>query len=395
MNKLSRCLGILIAVLSILGCTANYKVNASETSMRHIIIFSNEISDSQSKELIIKKHGVSKIKDLKIINGIIANITEKQKEQLESEMDIVRIEKDLYVQALGKSSGSGSTTPTQPAQVIPWNVTTLKTSLGYSGNEGLGIKIAVIDSGIDLTHPDLKDNIKGGYNAINPKVSANDDYGHGTHVAGIIAAANNSIGVVGISSKASLYAVKVLDSMGGGYLSDLIEGIEWSVTNGMQIINMSLGVQDSLSLHDAIIKANQAGVVLVASAGNNPYGSIEYPAAYPEVISVAATDSNNEICALCPKGKIDISAPGVDIYSTYKGGTYRTLTGTSMAAPHISGTIAMMLLSNNKPDLNGDGKCTTEEVKKKLQSTAIDLGTPGMDDTFGAGLINAFRAVTE
>lgn len=283
--------------------------------------------------------------------------------------------------------------PVQPAQSVPWGISKIKADLVSNISTGSMIKIAVLDSGIDLTHLDLKENIMGGYNAISRKASASDDNGHGTHVAGVIAASNNSIGVVGVSSKSSLYAVKVLDSAGNGYLSDLIEGIEWSITNRMNIINMSLGVQDSQSLHDAIIKANQAGIVLVAAAGNRPYYPVDYPAAYPEVISVVSTNDNDQIDILCPRGKIDISAPGINIYSTFKGGSYSTLTGTSMAAPHVTGVVALLLSTPVKSDLNGDGKVTPLEVKQRLQSTATDLGVAGIDDTYGAGLLNAYQAI--
>ena len=385
------CNGLIIAGL--LGTLLVHKTNAEENGLRKIIVFDESF---QAKDNLIEKYGIRKIKDLPLINSASVHLTQKQEFQLKNEKGIIRIEDDLNVVALGKDI---STTPpvssiVAPPQIIPWGISRIKVPLLTGINSGTGIKLAVIDSGIELNHPDLKENIKGGYNAIDKKVSPTDDYGHGTHVAGIIAAQNNSIGVVGVSANVSLYSVKVLDSNGNGYLSDLIEGIEWSIKNGIQIINMSLGVTDSISLHDSITKANQAGIILVAAAGNNPYDVVKYPAAYQEVISVVATDSNDQIWYGCPKGKVDISAPGVDVYSTYKNGSYSNMSGTSIAAPHVAGAAALLLSNPLKSDLNGDGIISSIEIKQRLQDTAEDLGELGKDDTYGAGLLDIYDAIT-
>lgn len=379
-----------ILMLNFTVFTSNVK--AESKSMRKIVIFNKDIVDCNIKDTLLRKYGAVKIKELPLVNGFSVNLMSNQAESLRSETKILRVEDDVIVTAMGKNNPP---VPTQPAQTTPWGITKIKANLIPKSSTSSLVNIAVLDSGIDLSHPDLKDNIKGAYNAISRKVSANDDYGHGTHVAGIIAATNNSIGVVGVAPTANLYAIKVLNSVGNGYVSDLIEGIEWSITNGMNVINMSLGVSDSPALHDAIIKANQANIILIAAAGNNPNEMVKYPAAYPEVISVVATDYNDQISTVCPKGKIDISAPGVDIYSTFKYGNYSLSTGTSMAAAHVTGVTALLLSTTSKGDLNGDGKTTFLEVKQKLQSSAKDLGTIGIDDIYGAGLLDAYKAVTE
>ena len=159
----------------------------------------------------------------------------------------------------------------------------------------------------------MKNNIKGGYNAINPLKSANDDNGHGTHVAGIIAAENNSVGVIGAGPQIDLYAVKVLSRNGSGYLSDVIEGIDWAIANGIQVINMSLGTTGNVqSFHDAIARANEAGIVQVAAAGNDGL-AVNYPAAYSEVIAVSATDSSDIITSWSSRGaEVDLSAPRIE-----------------------------------------------------------------------------------
>jgi subtilisin family serine protease len=168
----------------------------------------------------------------------------------------------------------------------------------WATSRGTGVKVAVVDTGIDTTHPDLAANIKGGVSFVTRVSSYKDDNGHGTHVAGIIAAINNTIGVVGVAPNAQLYSVKVLDRTGSGTVSSVIAGIDWSAKNGMQVISMSLGTNtDFQSLHDAVDRAYLQGVVVVAAAGNDYGGPISYPAAYDNVIAVTATDSNNKIAS--------------------------------------------------------------------------------------------------
>jgi subtilisin/minor extracellular protease Epr len=319
-------------------------------------------------------------------------LTDEQEQRLKYEEGIVSVENDSMLYVLGKSTTEG-TTPTQPIQQIPWGISRVNGDLTQDISTGIGIKVAILDSGVDLAHHDLKNNIKGGYNVLSPRTAANDYYGHGTHVAGTIAAINNSIGSVGISSKASLYSVKILDDTGIGFLSDLVGGIEWAIKNRMQVVNISLACNDSKLLHDAVIKATQAGITIVAAAGNNPQNPVSYPAAYMEVISVAATDYYNQASTFSPKGKIDVCAPGVGIYSTYKGDSYDTMDGTSMAAAHVTGTVTLILACPHKSDTNGDGKITPLEVKQRLKDTSHDLGLPGMDDVYGAGLVDAYNAV--
>ncbi|PIW97468.1 subtilisin, partial [Candidatus Jorgensenbacteria bacterium CG_4_8_14_3_um_filter_38_10] len=196
-----------------------------------------------------------------------------------------------------------------------------------------------------------------------------------------------------------LYAIKVLDRNGSGYLSDVIEGIQWAVANNMQVVNMSLGTASNIqSFHDAVIAAKNAGIVTVAAAGNgggSTNESVIFPAAYPEAIAVSATDKSDVIASWSSRGpKVDLAAPGVSIYSTYKGTGYATLSGTSMAAPHVAGSAALVL---NIPvglyDANANGKWDPDEVQKKLQDRAKDLGTSGFDNLYGWGLVNAYNAV--
>jgi len=190
-----------------------------------------------------------------------------------------------------------------------------------------------------------------------------------------------------------------LNRNGSGFLSDVIEGIDAAIQRDLDIVNMSLGTSSNVqSLHDAIIRAKAAGLVVVAAAGNSG-GAVIYPAAYPEAIAISATDRANAIASFSSRGpEVDLAAPGVSIYSTYKGTGYRTLSGTSMASPHVAGSAALLLAaSRSNPGLcdtiRVNGVCDPDEVQAKLQASAIDLGIPGFDPLYGWGLVNAFRAI--
>lgn len=365
---------------------------------RMIVVFDKAHFNGAYTENIITKHSGTKIKDLDFVSGKVINISEKEAGKLAKEAGVLSVEKDAVVSIQVKTEKiSGGGDVSVQAQMLPWGVDRIDAEqVWLSGNTADTIKVAVIDTGISTKHPDLNANLKGGYNAINSRKSWNDDNGHGSHVAGIIAGINNAQGVVGVAHKADLYAVKVLGANGSGFMSDVIEGLGWAASNGMSVVNMSLGCAcDSVSLHTAVTNAYNAGVVIVAAAGNDPSAPVIFPAAYPEVIAVGATDSSDNIASFSSRGpEVDVSAPGVSIYSTYKGTGYATLSGTSMASPHVAGTAALIL---NTPvgvnDANLDGRWNPAEIQNKLQLTATDLGAVGYDNFFGWGLVNAYLAV--
>ena len=361
-----------------------------EQAARKIVVFKPGVEESE-KEAAIGKSGGRKIKPLRLINGEAVLLSKNAERALSKNSDVLRIDDDVVVEALAKAGAI------QPPQTLPWGINRVDAELVWpSGNSGDAVKVAVVDTGISADHPDLKNNIKGGYNAINPLKSWNDDNGHGSHVAGIIAALNNAIGTVGAAPLADLYAVKVLNRQGSGYLSDIIEGLDWDIANNMQVVNMSLGTSsDILSFREAVQRVNAAGFVQVAAAGNSG-GSVGYPAAYPEVIAVSATDSGDALASFSSRGpEVDLAAPGVGIYSAYKGTGYATLSGTSMAAPHVAGSVALVLSVpiSVAYDADFDGVWDPAEVQQKLQDRAVDLGVSGFDNLYGWGLINAFNAV--
>lgn len=368
----------------------------SELPQRKIVVFKQGVLSESEKDALIDNSGGAKIKDLKLINGKAALLSPKAEKALAKMPGVLRIDDDAAVEALTKGGASAKRVPSQPIETLPWGVDRIDAEKVWNTTAGDSIKVAVIDTGVELAHPDLAANIKGGYNAINPRRSANDDNGHGTHVAGIIAAADNEIGVIGVGHQINLYAVKVLDRNGSGYVSDVIEGLDWAIANGMQVVNMSLSAtSDIQSFREAVQRANAAGITQVAAAGNDG-NAVNYPAAYSEVIAVSATDKNDAIASWSSRGaEIDLAAPGVSIYSTYKGQTYKTLSGTSMASPHAAGAAALVLSVPDKCQylLDNISGCSPAEVQKRLEQTAKDLGAAGKDSLYGAGLVNAEAAV--
>lgn len=384
MNNIKTLKNFLPALLALLTVAALMlpALFAGAQQLRRIVVFSpDELNDAAKDELIARVGGV-KIKNLDLISAKVVLLPSKASERaLAQHPAVLRIDEDAEMHTL--------------AQVLPWGIDRIDAEMVWpTGNNADPIKVAVIDTGISAGHPDLAANIKGGVNTINPKKNWNDDNGHGSHVAGTVGALNNTVGVVGAAPLVDLYAVKVLNRQGSGFISDIIEGIQWAVNNGMQVANMSFGSSSDIqSMHDALIAAYNAGMVLVAAAGNSG-GAVGFPAAYQEVIAVSATDINNNLASFSSFGpEVDLAAPGVSIYSTYKGSAYATLSGTSMAAPHVTGSAALVL---NTPvglyDTDLDGAWDPSEVQQKLQDRATDLGDPGFDNLFGWGLVNAFNA---
>jgi len=390
-KKILVSLSILALSYASLGLvTVSAKSDPNSSTSRKIVVYQNGVSD-ETRDQILGKANTKRVKRFEnaFKADVLENLSEAEIKELKNNPAVLRVDNDAIatIQARDvREDARGGGNVIIQAQTLPWGISKIKANQVWpSGNTADPVKVGVIDTGISLSHPDLANNIKGSYNAINTRKSANDDNGHGSHVAGIIAALNNTTGVVGAAPKADLYAIKVLNAAGSGYISDVIEGIDWAISRNIKVINMSLGCDcDTQSLHDAVIRAKNAGVVVVAAAGNSG-GAVIYPAAYPEAIAVSATDSNDNLASFSSRGpEVDLSAPGVSIYSTYKGLGYATLSGTSMASPHVAGAAALVLGSHSGyiPD----------QVLGALESTATDLGSAGFDNLFGFGLINALLA---
>jgi subtilisin len=278
------------------------------------------------------------------------------------------------------------------SQVIDWGVHIVQAPSIWHATKGEGMKISVLDTGVDLTHPDLVGNIKAYVNFTTPNVQdATDRQGHGTHCAGVIAAIDNQQGIIGIAPSAELYIAKVLGDDGSGGMDSISRGVDWAIAQGVDVISMSLGcsTDPGPSLHDGIKRARAAGIVIVAASGNEST-SCGWPAAYDEVIAVGAVDQALDKASFSNFSKeVDIAAPGVNILSTYMNGGYAKLSGTSMATPIVAGVIALIQSFARRNGI----KATPDMMIAMINQRSVDLGTAGHDDNFGNGLINVFKLV--
>ena len=306
-------------------------------------------------------------------------------------------------------------TPSDPAWASQYGPVKIQAPQAWEITTGsISVTLAVIDTGIDLNHPDLASQIwqnpgetpaNGvdddgdgyvddwrGWDFVNGDNQPQDDSGHGTHVAGIAAAAgDNNTGIAGIAWNVRLMPLKVLDRSGEGTNTDLALALRWAADHHADIINLSLGDSNpDPVMEEAVDYAYAHGVTVVAAAGNSSSSGVLYPAVYTNTIAVAATDSSNRVAGFSSYGpEVDLAAPGVGIYSTYwnifSGSTYGTLSGTSMAAPHVAGVAALLagLPQFNSPDT----------IRLALESTALDLGAPCRDPYYGLGLAQAFAAL--
>jgi type VII secretion-associated serine protease mycosin len=273
-----------------------------------------------------------------------------------------------------------------------WALPKTRTTDAWPQSTGAGVTVAVIDTGVDAGHPDLAGQVLPGIDFVTDTQGVSTDpNGHGTHVAGIIAAlTDNSLGVAAVAPDAKILPVRVLDAAGNGYASDAAAGVVYAADHGADVINLSFGsATRSGTLSAAIDYARDQGVVVVAAAGNGrAKGSpVTYPAADPGVIAVAATDSSDKIASYSSMGNyIDVAAPGSDIVSTYPAGTgYATMFGTSMAAAHVAGIAALVI--SHQPGL------TPDEVDAAISGYAVDLGPRGRDRDFGNGRVDAAAAL--
>ena len=281
------------------------------------------------------------------------------------------------------------TIPSDPDWNLQYGLSNIRAPQGWDLSTGsASVTIAILDTGVDLGHLDLANKIVSGHDFVNNDVIAQDDNGHGTHVAGIAAAtSDNRLGVAGVSWGGRLMPVKVLDANGTGTFADVAAGMIWATDQGAQVINLSFGGGNSSQvLQDAVNYADSKGVVLVAAAGNSGNSFVLYPARYPQVIAVAATDFSNLHAGFSNYGpEVDLSAPGESIYSTSIGG-YGYLSGTSMSTPFVSGLAAILrgIPGNSSPGA----------IAWEMESTALDLGAPGFDDFYGHGLIQMDAALS-
>ncbi len=366
-------LGLLI-VLGIAGTsTAAEHPESTHIKDQYIVVFKDSVTNPGfvAHELSLKHKASVEHEYTTITKGFSAHIKESDANKLSNDPRVAYVAPDREVHA---TSHKTSRIPTN-SQTFPSGVN----RIGTTSNTGAGVTVAVIDTGIDLTHPDLSANIIANKNCLRPTRNGADDNGHGTHVAGTIAALNNNVGVVGVASQAKLAAVKVLDASGSGSWSSVICGIDWVTANAgkynIKVANMSLGGggtsdnncgnSNNDPLHQALCRSVAAGLTYVVAAGNDGGNAQNFvPAAYDDaVISVSALADSNGLAggtgAATGYGPddtfatfsnygsvVDIAAPGVNINSTWKGGGYKVISGTSMATPHVAGAAALYIKNN-------------------------------------------------
>jgi subtilisin family serine protease len=303
--------------------------------------------------------------------AVAGKFPEKATDALEKRQDIDYVEKDGKMHAL--------------AQSVPWGIDRVDADVVHdNGDTGNGADIAIVDTGIDADHPDLQANLGVGED-FTGSGSWDDGNGHGTHCAGIADAVDNSQGVVGVSTEATLHGVKVLGGGGGGSISDIANGIKYVADQGWDVASMSLGASTgSSTLKNAVQYAADAGVLLVAAAGNDGpcTDCVGYPAAYSECIAVSSTASDDSLSSFSSTGpEIEVAAPGSNINSTYNDGGYNSLNGTSMACPHVSGAGGQLM---------ANGMSATE-ARNTLQESAEDIGL-GTNEQ-GDGLLDVEAAL--
>ena len=382
-------MGIAVAVLLLMLIPASVSYG-QVSKVPVIILFNEEISDKHIDKIKSNQGDIKK--SWKIIDGLAVDLPSNMVDKLREDPSILSIDADVEVRALDLNA----------------DIQVRADQVWLAGNTGQGVPVAILDTGIDSTHPEFTGRIAKCHNEFDGKNTCIDENNHGTHVAGILGASGVVPSAKGVAPQATFYIDKVLDKNGSGSISGIISGIDWAVANNAKIISMSLGTSpisttssncDSAipSLTTAVNNAVSAGVTVIAAAGNSGSAGVGAPACISGTIAVAAVDSADSIASFSSRGgpvaDHGIAAPGVSIYSSLPGGGYGTLSGTSMATPVVSGTVALMLESNSS--------LTPAQIKSALFSTACtnttnpSCPTGSVPNTsYGFGRVDALRAVS-
>lgn len=369
-------LGICVLAFTGLNPGNTFADELESTAEEVIISFEDEIDYQALEEM-----GAEITEEFPSISAVSVTLPEGMPMQAASaDSSIEHVEENAIVRAAAQKSTWGY-------QKIKANTAT---SLGYTGK---GVKIAIVDSGINSKHPDLK--VAGGMSKVGKTSPYTDQNGHGTHVAGIIGAQNNTIGTVGVAPSASLYSVKVLSGEGIGTLEGVIAGIQWSIDQKVDIINLSLTTENnSLALEAIMKKAYSSGIIIVAASGNEGMNSlfkdVLYPAAFSSVIAVGSVSEQNKLSYFSNFGPSqELVAPGENIWSSFANKNtvsqedYAYSEGTSVATPFVAGTFAQY--KEAYPHLSNS------QLRETVKRAALDLGATGRDNKFGFGLVQSLK----
>lgn len=335
---------------------------------------------AQKAEAVLRKQQLEPLMHLNQVKASVVQLTPAQAKALAADPAVQYVEEDP------KRYISDVITPF--AQTTPYGITMVQANQVSDAN-ATNMKVCVIDTGYRLGHIDLPNTNVTGFAFSGHGSWSTDGNGHGTHVAGTIAALGNNEGVVGVlpSAKAGLHIVKIFNDSGNWtFASDLIQGIQSCKDAGAKVVNMSLGGSSSSQTEaNAMTNFYNGGMLLVAAAGNGGNTALSYPASYDAVVSVAAVDSNRNLASFSQRNaQVEIAGPGVGVNSTWNNGGYNSISGTSMASPHVAGVAA--LVWSNHP------QCTAAQIRAALNATAQDRGTAGRDTSFGFGIVQAKAA---
>lgn len=357
--------GVLILLVLLLGAP---QTNADEIKRDYIIKYKVEGDSS-------KKNYKKKFKHLE--NTVVASLTVQEYEALKSEPNVEYIERDGLIYS---SEVTTNQTDYVPQSLIDMHIPEVQQT-GLLGN---GVKVAVLDSGINDHSQDIK--AIGGVSFVPEEINFNDMFGHGTAVASIIASQINNIGLTGIAPNVDLYAVKVLDNVGRGSISQLISGIEWAIDNKMDIINLSLGTDTYFSsLKDAVKLAFDNNVVLIAATGNEGVERVMYPAKFKDVIAVGAVDADYQLAPFSNTGnEVDLVAPGVGVYTLNLNDEIIQSNGTSFSTPYITAIAA--LIKQKYPDYSN------KKIANELSKSAKKIGDKKQ---YGAGIVDALYLINK
>ncbi len=396
----------LTALVGVVSVGASHIQAAGNADKVEVIVSFNK-TPGPAEERLVRAFGGTISYAYRITPAIAATLPEAAIKGLLNNPRVTAVELDEPVYAM------------DPELDNSWGVKRIGAGTVHTGgNTGLGVKIGIIDSGVNYTHPDLDGVYAGGYDFVQSDADPMDVYGHGTHVAGTACAEDNDFGVVGVAPNCALYSLRVLNDDGVGQWSRVIAAMDWAVTNRLQVVNLSLGSSKNpgTAVKTAFDNAEARGIVIVAAAGNsgNAVGkgsNIIYPAKYASVIAVGATDSADKRASFSSTGsELEIMAPGVSVLSTWNDSTsphnpqptcdivingtcyyYKYGSGTSMASPHVAG-VAALVIAKGVTDALSNGRIN-DDVRRIMNSTAQDFGAPGRDPQYGYGLVNAAAAV--